>query len=156
MNPFDGILREFEEAYAKYGDALFFLAAFTDAELRADWENLGGTKDSSILPPGTICFLPTGPGNEKEPYSSGYWILGTTRRHRFGKWEEEWTEPLDCFQAIAAKAGAALPLQARKIIPFEPCGSVAWWLAYMWWQQPPSEEDLGLILFMRDQVGCEN
>lgn len=133
-NPFDELLREFQAAYARYGHDIFCLYAFTGEEVDADQKQI--RKNGELL--GAI------PLGKKRAGVQTYWIYGTIRRLRWGRWTKLWKKPCDEFKALAARAGAFLPPRVRKQIPVAPAGPVAWWLAYMWWQKPPTEEDLKL------------
>jgi hypothetical protein len=133
-NPYDQLLRDFQEAYAEFGHAMFFLGAMTQDEVNADREHMKASAE-------ILAFVPLGVdhGLARTP---GFWIVAPLRRHRWGRWAEPWEAPFNRFQELASRAGAMLPLAERERIPFPPADPVGWWLCYMWWQSPPTEEDL--------------
>lgn len=132
-NPFEELLRDFQAAYAEYGRELFFLSALTRDEWNADREQIDKIA-------GCLGYIPL--EEEGKDGAPGYYIFGPLYRNRCGRRTERWEEPFERFEELAAKAGASLPLAARQRIPFEPAEPVMWWLAYMWWEKPPSKDDL--------------
>lgn len=132
-NPFKQLLREFQAVYASYGASAFSLIGMTQEQVDTNRELLVGEFE-------VLGFVPLGKGDNGN--TPGYWIFGPLRRVRFGKRAEHWEEPFKCFEESAGKAGAFLSLKDREQIPFPPAVPVAWWLSYMWWRKPPSEEDL--------------
>ncbi len=131
-SPYDGLLRDFQAAFVRYGEELFVLSAYTDDEKNAA---AGLDEVESYLG-----FVPLG---EYRPEGTlGYAIYATIVRIRWGRAAGRWEEPYDCFRDLAARAGAFLPEAARLTVRFAPAEPVSWWLAYMWWQNPPDAETL--------------
>lgn len=131
-NPFVNLLLGFQDGFARYGNECFSLWAVTWDESRNKSE-----LEDKLRCIGIVCWpRPTDGFHGDDP--AAYYIYGPTRRHRNCAWDEHWTEALDCFEALAARAGACLPLWARNKIPYEPFDPASWWLAFMWHQNPPS------------------
>jgi hypothetical protein len=133
-NPYDSLLREFQEGYAKYGQDCFFLGAMK----RSEFDSCRNKQGKEIELVGIVCT------DQQADESGVYYICAPIRKMRFGKWCERYDDPLRDFVRIATQAGASLPLTQRQKVSIEPAGPVAWWLAFMWTILPPSEEDLML------------
>lgn len=134
-NRYDKLLRRFRLAYAKYGKELFFLFGLT----RDEWDN-----DRDRIDKTTDClgFVPL--GEERHGVVPGYYIFGHLHKRRWGRLAERWEAPYRTFEKLAAQAGAALPANVRREIRYAPADPVAWWLAFMWHQKPPGEDDLAI------------
>lgn len=132
-NVFDELLRDFQRAYARYGDEVFFLFALTGDERNAEREQIDKVA-------GCLGFVPLGEGAKEA--TPGYYIFGPVYKNRFGQWVERWEEPYETFRDLAARAGAALPANVRDRIAYPPAGPITWWLAFMWWWKPPTAHDL--------------
>lgn len=140
------ILSDFQDAYAEFGQAWFHLHGVTFAE-RGDAINAGEpwTRQGELI--GLV------PLNEE---GSGYAIVALRVGEGHGpiaEWHRQLIADgipivaraetaLERFRELAAMAGAALPRSIRDTIPVAPHGAMAWWLATMWWSNPPSAEDL--------------
>jgi len=46
------------------------------------------------------------------------------------------------FRELAALAGAALARSIRDSIPVTPPDALSWWLATLWWSNPPLQEEV--------------
>jgi hypothetical protein len=112
---------------------MFFLGAVTRQELDVDRAAISRNT-------GLLGFVPTGTDGDGE--TPGYYILCPILRFRWGRYGERWEEPYRAFADLAARAGAHLPLAARQLVPYAPADPASWWLAYMWWSNPPTEDDL--------------
>jgi hypothetical protein len=132
-NPFEELLREFQAAYARFGNELFFLFAVTPEERDADPGRINEWAEC-------LGFVPL--GDDAGAGTPGYYIFGPLRRFRLGRWAERWEEPFKAFAELAAQAGAVLPVRVRDTIKYAPADPTAWWLAFMWSRKPPSANDL--------------
>lgn len=132
-NNYDEILKDFQDAFATYGDDIFYLIAFTKEE----WNNI-----RDILDPGWRQLGFALLGEHPVKGAEGYHIFAPIRRWRLGRWAERWEDACICYENLAARAGASLPLHVRKQIPYEPAHPASWWLTYMWLAKPPSKDDL--------------
>ncbi len=131
-NPYIDLLARFQEAYAELGGYQFWLGAVTPGEVNAHPQ----------LRDGFVCVVPEVP-------SVWYLIGNICHASQFSSREQyvRLRDPiLNAFSALAARAGAALPLSIRKGIadspentPTEP---VSWWVTFLWRLCPPSVEDL--------------
>ena len=133
-NPYVELLKRFQEAHAEFGAEAFFLVGFTNEEFTAHRD---GIEDVFRY----VAYVPLGEYVSGR-HTPGYSIYAPVRRNRFMRWTETWTEPFERFYELASLAGASLPLKVREAIPFQPGTPAGLWLGFMWWQNPPSEEDL--------------
>lgn len=141
-NPFGQLLIEFKQAYAEFGEVLFGLAGLTYDEVCSDPEIYDSASCLGVVP------LGEGHGGDQlvcekglQPVRGGYGGNGHGY-YIFGRSSSHYASAYQAFRSLAAKAGASLPREARESILVLPCSPHSRWLAYMWWQNPPSEEDL--------------
>lgn len=116
-----GILRDFRDGYAAYGDSAFSILALT----REERERCPDEKYSMIA----LVPLPSGEG----AYYMAARCLDFLDRPTL--------EPCGEFLRIAARAGAHLPPEVRSKIPVEPADALSTWLTFLWYLAPPAEED---------------
>ena len=132
-NPFNDLRSDFQDAFARYGNEMFFIFGLTPGEQSKAREFTCGRASC-------LGVVPVGESGERG--CPCYYCYAPVWKNRWGRWVEEWWEPYNCLKQLYARAGAALPIVERKKIPYEPVGPVSWWLSYMWWCKPPNDDDL--------------
>jgi hypothetical protein len=148
-NPYEMLLREFQEAHARYaGPESFCLHALTDKEsleFSAEVASfaLGSHVPGAAPPGGDIqpCYVGcVCRSYRRRPQS--YIIMAPRRASRALPPGEEGDEPSEAFKRLAARAGTYLPAIVRDAIPYAPSEPVSSWLAFMYWSNPPTKRRL--------------
>lgn len=145
-NVFDILLFEFQRAYAEFGTELFFLGGFTYDEIIAEQQTYEVAGCVGVVP------LDEGGGggewlvceNGLRRVADGLGGGGSRCYYIFAKNKGRFAQPYSVFKALAARAGAFLPLTAKQKVPGDPADPVSLWLAYMWSCNPPSDEYLAV------------
>ena len=121
------LLNDFQDAEAKFGDHLFGLFAVTKAE----WAELPDWVRHEVF---HIGFSGIDASTVYHIVAPGYEQGSLAPR--------QLDDCAELFKSLAARGGAMLPLSIRNAIQREPAYPVDWWLAFLWWSNPPSDEDL--------------
>jgi hypothetical protein len=136
------LLTEFRNGYAKHGRSVFSLQALSRDEeqatpkeaMRSCLEWFGAISFSSVR--WRVWGVAGGPIDCPNPdvYQQ---VLERTR------------EAMECFEPLAARAGAHLPAAVRKAFVADPPDAQSWWASLLWWAQAPGEEDFNFCINSR-------
>lgn len=141
------LLSDFQDAYSQHGRAFFAFWAVTFAERRvAERDREPWAQPSALL--GCVPL--------DEEGENGYAIVvlrpgeGSSPAAKEERRLIAKGVPIDVaseaafkrFRELAALAGAALPRSIRDSIPVTPPDALSWWLATLWWSNPPLQEEV--------------
>ncbi len=136
-NPFNELLREFQQARADH-DMGFFSGGFMLDVVPAN-EASGYHQSTSCGYIGSVWFRETDePGNTFKDLS-GYSVFGPFRSRG---WEPS-PEACNLFISLAQRAGACLPPAVRDRFSIEHSKPIDAWLAAMWLYSPPTKGQFG-------------
>ena len=146
------LLNDFQNAYAKHGEALFALYAVT-LEQRGgsfvggeSWAQLGESIGHVMLDSAKgdgYAVVAISPGEGPSPLAAQerQWIAQGFRL------DVGYERASIAFRELAAIAGSSLPPQIRDAIPVQPANAVSWWLATMFWSDPSALEKAKNVKF---------